>query len=298
MDIENKDLAYPKISIITPNYNGGQFLEETIKSILGQKYPNLEYIIIDGGSTDNSIEIIKKYESKITYWVSEPDKGMYDAIRKGFEKSTGEIMAWLNSDDMYHRNSFFCVADIFQELPQVQWLSGIPTGYDEKGNTLIYKNYMLSADWSKYNFYTKDYTGIQQESLFWRKSLLKKIDLSIWDKVRFAGDFLLWQAFFKFEKLYVAPVILGGFRVRSGGQLSYEYKEEYLEECYASVKEEYQNASFKEKLKVKLLFLDKYFVRIPLLKRIYLKFNIRVNYLGFPKNIIFDRTNQGFYIND
>jgi glycosyltransferase involved in cell wall biosynthesis len=92
---------YPKISIVTPSYNQGQFIEETIRSVLLQGYPNLEYIIIDGGSTDNSVEIIKKYEPWLAYWVSEPDRGQSHAINKGWEKSTGDYLAWMNSDDLY-----------------------------------------------------------------------------------------------------------------------------------------------------------------------------------------------------
>ncbi len=109
-------MTYPKISIVTPNLNQGKFLEETILSVLDQKYPNLEYIIIDGGSTDNSIDIIKKYEKNLFYWTSEKDNGMYEAIQKGFEKATGDIMAWINSDDLYHRNVFFVVAEIFSNF--------------------------------------------------------------------------------------------------------------------------------------------------------------------------------------
>ena len=91
----------PKISIVTPSYNQGQFLEETIQSVLGQCYPNLEYIIMDGGSTDNSVEIIKKYEKHLAYWTSEKDGGQSAAINTGFKRATGEILGWLNSDDMY-----------------------------------------------------------------------------------------------------------------------------------------------------------------------------------------------------
>jgi glycosyltransferase involved in cell wall biosynthesis len=101
---------WPRITIVTPSYNQGLFIEETIRSVLLQDYPNLEYIIIDGGSTDNSTEIIKKYETWLKYWVSEPDRGQSHAINKGFAHGTGEILAWLNSDDIY--------------LPKILWTIG------------------------------------------------------------------------------------------------------------------------------------------------------------------------------
>ncbi|MBP9014346.1 MAG: glycosyltransferase [Smithella sp.] len=106
---------WPKISIVTPSYNQGQFLEETIRSVLLQNYPNLEYIIIDGGSSDNSVEIIKKYEQWLTYWVSEPDNGQSDAINKGLKKVTGEVFNWLCSDDYLEP---YALLDIGQKLNQ------------------------------------------------------------------------------------------------------------------------------------------------------------------------------------
>ncbi|MBD0389275.1 MAG: glycosyltransferase, partial [Nostoc sp. C3-bin3] len=119
---------WPKISLVTPCLNQAQFLEATIQSVLSQNYPNIEYIIIDGGSTDGSLEIIKKYESQVHFWCSEPDGGQYDAINKGFAHSTGEIMAWLNSDDMYFSWTFKTVGSIMSELLQVEWLTSLNPG--------------------------------------------------------------------------------------------------------------------------------------------------------------------------
>src|SRR5262245_11264512 len=92
---------WPRISIVTPSYNQGAFLEETLRSVLLQGYPNLEYVVIDGGSRDCSVDVIKKYERWIRYWVSEPDRGQSHAINKGFEKTNGDILAYINSDDAY-----------------------------------------------------------------------------------------------------------------------------------------------------------------------------------------------------
>lgn len=109
-------MKYPKITIVTPTFNRVHYLEDTILSVLNQNYPNLEYIIIDGGSTDGSIDIIKKYESYLAYWISEPDEGFYHAIQKGFNKSKGDIMAWLNSDDKYHPGALKIVSEVFSDL--------------------------------------------------------------------------------------------------------------------------------------------------------------------------------------
>lgn len=120
----------PKISIITPSYNQGQFIEDTILSVIGQQYPNLEYIIIDGGSTDRTVEVIKKYEEHLTYWVSEPDRGQAHAINKGFSMATGDILAWLNSDDMYMPGALLHVAERM-ELDEPQIFFGNCLHFDE-----------------------------------------------------------------------------------------------------------------------------------------------------------------------
>lgn len=111
-------MIFPKISVITPSFNQGTYLEETIQSVLNQKYPNLEYIIIDGGSTDNSVEIIKKYQDHLTYWISEKDSGQSEAINKGFEIATGEIITWINSDDLLLADVLLKIASLFMECDE------------------------------------------------------------------------------------------------------------------------------------------------------------------------------------
>lgn len=122
--LSSKDRSYPEISVVIPSYNQGRFLERTILSVLNQNYPNTELIIIDGGSRDGSVRLIKKYERFISYWVSEPDKGQSNAINKGFEESSGELMAWQNSDDLYLPGFFYTVAETYRAHPRSQLLFG------------------------------------------------------------------------------------------------------------------------------------------------------------------------------
>jgi cellulose synthase/poly-beta-1,6-N-acetylglucosamine synthase-like glycosyltransferase len=117
------DRPWPRVSIVTPSYNQATYLEETIRSVVSQGYPNLEYIVMDGGSTGGSVEIIQKYEPWLARWQSIRDDGQYDAIQKGFHLSCGEIMAYLNSDDLYFPWTFKVVAELFTLFPQVDWLT-------------------------------------------------------------------------------------------------------------------------------------------------------------------------------
>ena len=128
--------ALPRISVVTPSFNQGRYLERTIQSVLDQNYPNLEYIIIDGGSTDESVDIIKKYDPHLAYWVSEPDAGQSNAINKGLTRATGTILAWLNSDDYYLPGAFGAIAEASLAHPDAGVFVGIGEVVDTSGKCL------------------------------------------------------------------------------------------------------------------------------------------------------------------
>jgi glycosyltransferase involved in cell wall biosynthesis len=114
-----------RISVVTPSLNQGRFLPSCIRSVVDQAYADLEYLVVDGGSTDDSIATIKAHEASIAWWVSEPDAGQYDALNKGFARATGDILAWLNADDVYLPWAFAVVAQVFKTLPEVEWISTV-----------------------------------------------------------------------------------------------------------------------------------------------------------------------------
>jgi hypothetical protein len=186
IDTTLSDILWPKISIITPSYNQGQFLEETIRSVLLQGYPNLEYIVMDGGSTDNSVDIIKKYEPWITYWQSKPDRGQSHAINQGFERATGDILAWLNSDDAYTPNTLPVVA---QHLSNKQGAllvgSSIVTtsAYSLEGKLDTRK-----PSWREMIYEARSFP---QPSVFWTRDLWDAAG-GLDEKLYFAMDYDLW----------------------------------------------------------------------------------------------------------
>lgn len=205
---------YPKISLVTPSFNQGQFLEQTIRSILDQDYPNLEYIIIDGGSTDNSKQIIKKYSSKLKYWVSEKDKGQADAINKGFAHANGEIMGWLNSDDMLMPGSLRLIAKIFTELPNTNWISSTPQTITQHGHVHhlglrpVYIQKLIAAGW----YHGLGLGFIMQEGTFWRRSLWKSAGGKV-NALHYGMDFDLWKRFAERSPLLPVHVPLAAFRL-------------------------------------------------------------------------------------
>lgn len=181
-------MDYPKISIVTPSYNQGKYLEETILSVIGQNYPNLEYIIIDGGSTDNSVEIIKKYEKYLTYWVSEKDNGQSEAINKGFSKATGYILGWLNSDDMYLPGALHFVASKLN-IDESELIFGNCFHFVEGEHRAYGSN--VKKEYKSGNLLLYDY--IIQPSTFWTRKAWERVG-PLDEIMRFAFD---WDWFIR-----------------------------------------------------------------------------------------------------
>ena len=222
-----KQAEWPKITLVTPVYNGEEYLEATIQSVLDQKYPNLDYFIVDGGSSDATIEIIRKYEGSISGWLSEHDNGMYDALNKGFARTSGEIMGWLNSSDLLQVNGLFTVGSIFRGLSEVEWITGRPTKISATGMTI---DVLPLPRWSRGRFLAGANKYIQQESTFWRRSLWERAGGSMSTQYRAEGDFELWVRFFRHARLHSVNALIGGYRLHDHA-LSASNIERYNQNC-------------------------------------------------------------------
>ena len=219
--VESKELSSRqciKISIVTPNYNYAKTLEQTLASVLGQNYPKLEYIVIDGNSTDDSQYILQQYSNQLAYWYSQPDQGQYFAINQGFEQSTGEIMGWLNSDDIYLPWTLHVVAEIFAQFPEIEWIIGRPTQIQNGVIRNVGALQPYPQEFIASGLFRGDRLGwIQQESVFWRRSLWEKAGPLRTD-LKYAADFELWTRFAEHAELVSVSCILGGFFVRQSNR--------------------------------------------------------------------------------
>lgn len=200
--------ALPRVSIVTPSFNQRRFLEATVESVLGQGYPNLEYVVMDGGSKDGSAEYLRSVESRLTAWRSEPDKGQADAINKAFALTSGEIMAWVNSDDLMLPGAIDSVVAFFAEHPEIEVVYGQRVVIDHDGREVgrwVLPRHSTSA------FLWRDY--IPQETLFWRRSLWDGCGSRVDASFQFAMD---WELVLRFHehggRFARLPRYLGAFR--------------------------------------------------------------------------------------
>jgi glycosyltransferase involved in cell wall biosynthesis len=231
-----------KITIITPCYNAEDFITKTIDSVINQSGDfEIEYIIVDGNSKDNTLAIINSYKNN---WslnsnseiivLSEKDNGMYDALSKGFKLSTGEIITYINADDILMPNALSTIADIFKTNADVKWVTCGNLNINEKGEII---NFRLPLNYDKdlvlKGYYGKKLPFIQQEGTFWKKEIMDKVDLDVLKSFKYAGDYYIWHCFSKYYSLYIIQTFLAGFRIRKG-QLSENlalYFNEYNKIC-------------------------------------------------------------------
>ena len=230
--------------------------------------------MVDGQSADNSLAIIELYRSKFAHVIIEEDGGQYEGVQKGFEKSTGEIMAWINSDDLYMPGAFHTVNEIFGSLTEVEWLMGFPGEISSIG-TPFHRINLPWARWSKWRYCTFDFQFIQQESCFWKRTLWDASGASLNREYKLAADMELWARFFRHAKLYTTISGLAAFRQHSHEQRSRIYRKEYLAECQEVIKRERRRLPMGQRVflgprrLVNFLLWPFFFYEIPLLKRLY-----------------------------
>lgn len=198
----------PLVSIVTPSYNQGKYLERTILSVLTQDYPNIEYIVMDGGSNDNSLEIIRKYAERISHWKSEKDLGQTDAINQGFAKATGQIFAWINSDDTYEPNAISEAVEYMTTHPEIGMVYG-DCNFIDANDRIIGK---FNAKQTDYDKLRTGYVHIPQQASFWRADLWQEVE-PLDTSIYFAMDYDLWLRLARISKICYYPKLWANFRL-------------------------------------------------------------------------------------
>lgn len=247
----------PKISIVTPSFNQGKYLERTILSVLQQNYPNLEYIIIDGGSTDNSVDIIKKYASKITYWISQKDSGQSNALNKGLGKVTGDIVAWINSDDWYDEGVLLQVVQHFNENPGRILLGHCTRHYEESGKSMIIP--AATPTFQSMLRYWKPFFCPAQPSIFFPSACIKQVGL-LDESLHYAMDLDLWLRMARQFQFYSVDKNFSHYLIhddsKSGSGIGFrKFRKEWRMVCFKHLK----HSSFWERTD---FYIDYYYHRL------------------------------------
>lgn len=218
------DSGLPTIALVTPTYNHAHVLEEAIKSVLNQNYPKLQYVVADGGSTDATHQILERYRDRLHAVIEGPDRGPHEAIGKGFARTTGTVMGWLNSDDSLLPGSLLLVGSLFRDFSHVRWLTGMPFAVAPDGRPAVLASPRRWTRWHLLSPQAK--TWIPQESTFWKRDLWDEAGGSsedIWgyeDERGFphAFDFELWARFSRYADLHTVAAPIGCYRYIAGQQ--------------------------------------------------------------------------------
>jgi hypothetical protein len=242
-------VAEISVALVTPSFHQVAFLGAAIVSVLGQNCPNLAYAVVDGGSTDGSAEVIARHAGRLAWSVSEKDSGQYDAINKGFQRVGGEVMGWLNSDDLHCPWTLAVVTDLFATFPEVEWLTTrFPLRWDAAGRATHCAD---GRGYARAAFARGEYCGgtdgffaapIQQESTFWRRSLWERTGGQVPTGFGAAGDFALWCRFAREAELFTVSVPLAGFRSH-GVQQTVTARAEYFQQARRALDEHFPSGS-------------------------------------------------------
>jgi Glycosyl transferase family 2 len=227
------------VSIVTPNLNHGSFLGFTMDSVLAARSGgNVEYIVVDGGSSDGSLNVLEQRQREVDFFLSEPDEGVYDAVNKGFAHARGDVLGWLNSGDYLFPNSISVLIDIFRMFPHIEWVTSRVLSFLDADGRLIEQNVHYGV--ARQSFLNGEHLAgyskapalslVQQESTFWRRSLWQRAGAGLDTSFRLAADFELWTRFFEHAELWTISPPIGAFR-RHAHQLSRVGWNEYLQEA-------------------------------------------------------------------
>ena len=228
-----------RVSIVTPNLNRAHFLRQTMDSVLAAECADLAYVVMDGGSNDGSLAVIEERRRHLHAVVSEPDGGVYEALNRGFAQTDGEVMGWINSGDIIFPDSLSIICEIFEQHPQIEWLtSHVLSFLDESGRLVeqhvhpgVARESYLRGEHLQGFSPGRTLSLIQQESTFWRRSLWEKAGARLDTSLRLAADFELWTRFFEYAELWSVSAPLGAFR-RHADQLSGAGWNAYLAEAH------------------------------------------------------------------
>src|SRR5215510_8972406 len=213
---------WPSIAIVTPSFQAERYIRQCMVSVLDQNYPNLQYVVMDGGSSDSTVDIVNSFAHRLHYWTSGPDGGPYQAIAAGFAKTDAEILGWLNADDILLPWTLVVIGSLFRDCPNVEWVT-TETPMQISTDGLPYNLWHLPG-FTKRGFRSRENCGagnggprsmgstIQQESTFWRRNLWEKAGGRFEPQIKMAGDFELWDRFFDHALLYSINIPLGAFR--------------------------------------------------------------------------------------